>query len=667
MGFLAPWFLGGLAALGLPVWLHLLRQHKTTPKEFSSLMFFERRTQSSIKHRRLKYLLLMMARLLVLLLIVLAFAAPYIRRTGAFGTAGRRLLVIAVDNSFSMRVGDRLSRAKQEAAGVLGSRGPRDAAQILTVGSTVHALTQGTTEGGELRAALESIQQSDARSSYGELARALRSIEQSLKIPLDVHLFSDMQKSSLPPAFTDLRLGQSTKLVLHSVAERNAPNYAVESVVAPRSVFDTKKARVQATVAGYGAPASKRNVLLSINGKVIGTKQADIPENGRTTVEFLGLDANYGFNKAEVKIDSADALASDDAFFFAVERSDPRQVLFVHEGRQQRGLLYYKAALESASEGAFMVEAATSDMVANVSPAKYGFVVLSDAGSLPSTFEEALKTYVRGGGALLIVAGPASAGRPKLPVFDEGVKESRYASRAGERFLVLGSMDITHPVLRATGRWENVKFYQAIKVDPGQSRVLARLADETPLLLEKRVGEGRVLVFTSTVDNISNDFPLHPPFVPFIEQSARYLVGSEVRPSSYAIDSHVELRLEKGVGTVEVLDPKGKRAMDLKQASQARSLLLTQTGFYDVGRANGRHELVAVNADRKESELELAPKDTLDLWQATGSQPAAAGTAEAEQQQNASLWWYILLAAMLLAVFESLLSSRYLSLEPTDG
>ncbi len=58
MGFLAPWFLAGMAAVGLPVWLHLLRKHKTTPLPFSSLMFFERRTQSSVKHRRLQYLLL---------------------------------------------------------------------------------------------------------------------------------------------------------------------------------------------------------------------------------------------------------------------------------------------------------------------------------------------------------------------------------------------------------------------------------------------------------------------------------------------------------------------------------------------------------------------------------------------------------------------------------
>lgn len=668
MGLLAPWFLAGLALLGLPVWLHLLRQHKTTPKQFSSLMFFERRTQSSIRHRRLKYLLLMAARLLLLLLVILAFASPYIRRMGTFAGGGRRLLVLAVDNSYSMRVGDRLARARREAASVLSSRNPRDQAQILAVGSTVHALTQQVTETPELRAAVDRIQPADSRSSYGELARALRSIEQSARVPVEAHLFSDMQKSSLPPAFTDLRLGSSTRLILHPVAESKSANWTVESVTAPRSVFDPKKARVQAVIAGFGTPAARRTVTLLVNGKSAGVKTADVPENGRASVEFVGLDANYGFNRAEVRIDSADALPGDDTYFFAVERSDPRHVLFVHDARQQRGLLYYRTALESASEGAFLVDAVTTEQVANVSPVKYGYVVLSDVGFLPATFEEALKNYVRTGGALLIATGPASAARPRVPVFDEALRESRYASRAGERFLVTGSMDLTHPVLRATGRWDNVKFYQALRVDQGAGRVLARLSDDTPLLVEKRVGEGKTLLLASTLDNISNDFPLHPSFVPFVEQSGRYLIGSEVRPSSYTVDSHVELRLERGAATVEVLDPRGRRAMSLKEAATARSFQLTEAGFYDVGRASGHHELVAVNADRKESDLEIAPQDTLALWQGKGARQAGEQGMETErQQQNSGIWWYVLLAATGLALLESLLASRYLAMEATQS
>ena len=80
MGFLAPWFLAGALAIGLPVYVHLLRRHKSIPLPFSSLMFFERGTQSSTKHQRLKYLLLFSLRALIVLLLALAFASPFIRR-----------------------------------------------------------------------------------------------------------------------------------------------------------------------------------------------------------------------------------------------------------------------------------------------------------------------------------------------------------------------------------------------------------------------------------------------------------------------------------------------------------------------------------------------------------------------------------------------------------
>ena len=80
MGFFTPWFLAGVAAVGLPVWLHLLKKHRSTPLPFSSLMFFERRTQSSIKHRRLRYLVLFALRTALVALLALAFASPYFNR-----------------------------------------------------------------------------------------------------------------------------------------------------------------------------------------------------------------------------------------------------------------------------------------------------------------------------------------------------------------------------------------------------------------------------------------------------------------------------------------------------------------------------------------------------------------------------------------------------------
>ena len=164
--------------------------------------------------------------------------------------------------------------------------------------------------------------------------------------------------------------------------------------------------------------------------------------------------------------------------------------------------------------------------------------------------------------------------------------------------------------------------------------------------MEERLGEGRILLFASTLDNVSNDFPLHPAFLPFVNQVADYLAGETSSPASYLVGNYLELRHEKGEAeAVEVLGTKGERMLSLKEALSAQTLPLEQAGFYDVKRGAGREDLVAVNTDRSESDLRLVPADTLALWQGGSvndrAQPAAAAEARREPW---SFWWWILLA-----------------------
>ena len=662
MGFLAPWFLAGLVAAGLPLWLHLLRRHRAEPRRFSSLMFFERRAPKSIRHRRLRYLLLLSLRLALLALLAVAFANPYVTRAVAPGAGGRKLALLVIDDSFSMRHGGALERAKREALAVVASLPAGSQGQVVALDSQVHFLSPAVEDRQQLRAALESVSATDSRSSYGELARAARSVAQSARAPVEVHLFSDMQKSSLPAALADFVLPGQAQLVLHATAEARRPNWAVESVNAPRRLFGSRKARVQATIAGFGAPAARRTVSLAVNGRVVETRTVEIPENGRAAVEFPSLDVPYGLNRGEVRISPADALPEDDRFFFALERADPSRILFVHEARQPRGLLYFRAALEASSEAAFTLEAVTTDQAGGVSPSKYAAVVLSDVAAMPASFENALRSFVRAGGSLLVAVGPAASTRPRVPVFDEAILEARYAARAGERFQSAGFLDAAHPSVRRANRWEGVKFYQVIRIEPGSARVVARLADETPLLLEKRIGEGRVLVFASTFDNLSNDFPLHAAFVAFVGETARYLSGEEDRPSNLPVDAHLELRSGKDQGpAVEVLGPEGRRALSLEEAATARTLQVARAGFYEVHIGSGRDELVAVNPDRRESDLEVIPKETLALWQHRGlAARAPAGGAPVTEARPWPLWWYVMLLALAVALAESLAASRYM-------
>jgi hypothetical protein len=661
VGLFAPWFLAGIAAVAIPLYVHLLRRHTTTPRPFSSLMFFERRTQSSIKHRRLRYLLLLSLRALLLLLLVLAFANPFLYRSAA-SMGNQKLLLVVIDDSLSMRAGTRLADAQQQALSVLASRRPADRAQVMALGGHVQVLTQPSQDSGALRAAVENLKPADSRSNYGELANAVRSVSENLKIPVELHFFSDIQKSSMPASFSELALPTNVSLILHPVVTQSLPNWTVESLNAPGQVWDPKKTRVQAVIAGFGTPAATRTVSLLVNGKVVATRPTPVPAGGRATVEFNSLDVPYGFSRCEVRIDSADALAADDSSLFAVERSDPRRALFVYD--DPRSLVYFKSALGSAAESAFTLEALPSNQATGQSFSNYAFVVLSDVISLPAAAESSLLRYVRPGGSVWIAAGASAGHATRIPVFAENILESRNYARGNDRFLSVGDADPSYRSISSTDRLSGIKFFFALRVEPGDARILARLTDQTPLLLEKKVGEGTILLFTSGLDNLTNDFPLHPAFVPFVEQTALYLSGIQRRSGSRAVDSFLELRTskEQSVG-VEVVDPDGRRPLSLQDATSAQTYRLERSGFYELKLANGRRDLIGVNPDRRESNLEIIPDDVLALWRGNPGDPAkqsAAGAAASEQLRPYSIWWYIMILVLAAALAESLLADQYL-------
>jgi len=72
-----------------------------------------------------------------------------------------------------------------------------------------------------------------------------------------------------------------------------------------------------------------------------------------------------------------------------------------------------------------------------------------------------------------------------------------------------------------------------------------------------------------------------------------------------------------------------------------------------------------VHADRRKSDLTPIPRETLDLWRNTGLGPGATDTSAAGESQSRpwSLWRYALLLVLITAIIESLIASRYLSVE----
>ena len=160
----------------------------------------------------------------------------------------------------------------------------------------------------------------------------------------------------------------------------------------------------------------------------------------------------------------------------------------------------------------------------------------------------------------------------------------------------------------------------------GKSRLVAELVGKAA------AGGAQVLTGACTEGELTASF------LPFVEQTARYLGGQQERSPNLAVDSFTDLRAAREQGkSVEVIDPTGARPLNLKEAATAQSFQLTQEGFYEIHRANGRQELIAVHADRRESDLAPIPADVLQLWRNTGT-PAGPDTNTTDGEKRERSW-----------------------------
>ena len=120
---------------------------------------------------------------------------------------------------------------------------------------------------------------------------------------------------------------------------------------------------------------------------------------------------------------------ADDASVFAVRRSDPERVLFVHAAGDARSALYFGAALDAAAHASFVLQSVAAEQATDLDPSKFAFVVLSDAVALPSIFEHALAAYVAKGGNVLIALGTSAAHHARIPLWG-GDARTRATMRA---------------------------------------------------------------------------------------------------------------------------------------------------------------------------------------------------------------------------------------------
>ena len=211
--------------------------------------------------------------------------------------------------------------------------------------------------------------------------------------------------------------------------------------------------------------------------------------------------------------------------------------------------------------------------------------------------------------------------------------------------------------------------YRSLQTTPAE-RILARFDDGAVAAAEKKVGAGRSVIWTSTLDDSWTDIGVKPIFLPLVHQLVRYLAQYEQPTSWFTVGQVLDLtQRAKSRADRIVVTPSGERISQSSMGEGNEGLLeLTEQGIYEVRSAaattTARPEAIAVNLDPAESDLN--PIDPRELVAAvTGhaspvdvqpEQTQEMTREEAEKRQ--SLWWYLLLAGVGLLAAETAIANH---------
>jgi hypothetical protein len=123
MKFVYPEFLWSLLLLAIPIIIHLFNFRRYKTLYFSSLQFIKHVDQQTRSTQKLKHLLVLLSRIFALAALIVAFAQPYKPVSATNSTAGKPVLAIYIDNSFSMTAkgteGELLSEAREVARKII--------------------------------------------------------------------------------------------------------------------------------------------------------------------------------------------------------------------------------------------------------------------------------------------------------------------------------------------------------------------------------------------------------------------------------------------------------------------------------------------------------------------------------------------------------------------
>lgn len=558
VSLLAPLALGLSALIALPVLAHLARQTPRQRQAFGAMLLLERVVKRLRRRRRIKDPLLLLLRALALLLVIGAAAGPRLSWPGAapeFGGSGRVVLVL--DRSLSMSLADGgetlLQQAREDALGVVRDLAPGVLVGLVVFDDEALRLTSSLTEDHDrVRAQLEAVAPSSGTSNLREAlleARKLLGGEEG-----EVLLFSD----EAGPRMVGEAAGEIARLVdqgstvvprLHAgQPPRNV------SVASARYGDGLEGGQVTFRVANHGPDPIEVPCEVTLPDGASVPVFVDLPPLGEAE-ERVTVPADARGGVGEIHCEDPD-LTLDDRRFFHLPRVGASRVLVVDGDPGDtpiRSEIYFleRALAPWGSKSGVTLDVTTPVGLMNLDPNHHRVVFLANVAD-PRPFGPRLVEFVRKGGNVVISGGGnVTAERYNAAlgsILPAPLRSPRSVADAAEDGIPVDLPDVELPMFapfRRAGRgaFGRIRSHTLLTFDPftdvpDEISTLLRYENGMPAMVERRIGQGRVVVWTGTLDLGWGNLPLQAVFMPLVQRLVGYL-GGEAGAGAARLDGTV--------------------------------------------------------------------------------------------------------------------------------
>jgi hypothetical protein len=533
-------FLAAGAAVAVPILIHLLMRPRARQASIGTLRFLKLALKETTRRRKIRRWLLLALRMAAILLLAFLFARPYF--TSFAGSGEDREVIVLIDQSGSMAAtfgGRPLFVLAQEAATKI--------LRELPEGAMVHLAyfdDRGVTPTAEPRVDTKR-QPGYAGTDFGQaLAWARDVLVTSNRKHRKVYLLTDLQRTGQHTTCKDFPPDVEVEVV--EAGKPLTGNLAVEKAEVPQpTIHGTQPIMFEVSVSNAGVmPAHDVQVRLRLESAGVRpleqSKAVTLDPASRTTVEFSLPIGRPGLYQGYVEVAADDGFTIDNRRYLAFDARAADRLLLV-DGEPGTSVFsnetyYLETALRLALPGKgseltpyaperIALDGATR--LPNLEP--YGVIALCNVASLGEADVSQLRAFVSWGGRLLIFTGGKMQPAACAPLAQAGLIPGTIEGESDAGVFRIHKWEKEHPIFvpfndPQQGDLRRVTFRKTTRVKPAEdAKVLAADNSGMPLILEKSLGRGKIMLVATAADRDWGDWPQSRLYVPLVHQIFGYL------------------------------------------------------------------------------------------------------------------------------------------------